>query len=235
MVSTLVASGDRGRSPWRVAALLVVFFLLVGGLGLLVAAFTTEPPRPPQPAADAAPRQLQDLPESWGAEPGAGVSALDRSVPDRIAIPAIEVDATLMSLGVDQNGEVEVPPLEEARKAGWYERGVTPGEIGNAVIIGHVDSYKIGPAVFFNLGKLKPGDTVEVTRKDDTVATFVVDGVKSFARDKFPADLVYGPTNQAGLRIVTCGGEFDRKQRSYLDNVIVFATLASTPPGETTG
>lgn len=222
--ATMGAGGGRRRgSSARVAALLLVALLTAGGSGLLVAAYTAEPPRPPQPAAGAAPPDL----DGFTVEGGAAPAALDRSVPVRIEIPKLDVDAKLMSLGVDGNGEVEVPPLHKADLAGWYKHGVAPGEVGNAVIIGHVDSRKIGPAVFFRLGKLKPGDRVEVTRTDGRVARFRVDGVRAFPKVEFPAELVYGPSDQASLRIVTCGGEFDKKQRNYSDNVIVFATLES--------
>jgi sortase (surface protein transpeptidase) len=225
-----MGGGRRRGSPWRVAALLLVGILAAGGSGLLVAAFTTEPPRPPQPVAGAAPRDLYGPPP---AEPERDESATDQvamepSVPVRIRIRAIGVDAKLISLGVDHDGEVEVPALSRAMDAGWYKYGPTPGELGNAVIIGHVDSRKIGPAVFFKLGKLKPGNTIEVVRKDRSVATFRVDGVDSFPKDEFPAGLVYGASEQANLRVVTCGGRFDKKARNYLDNVIVFATLEAS-------
>lgn len=92
--------------------------------------------------------------------------------------------------------------------------------------MGHVDSYAIGPAVFFWLGELRPGDRIEVTRADGTVARFSIDGVRSYPKTAFPAELVYGPSDRAGLRLVTCGGVFDRRQRSYRNNVVVFATAA---------
>lgn len=232
--ATMGAGGGRRRgSPVRVAALFLVALLIAGGSGLLVAAYTAEPPRPPQPAAAAAPPDLDAFAVEGtdtveGKDPNnAAPAPLDRSVPVRIRIPKIDVNAKLLSLGVEDNGEVEVPPLHRADKAGWYKHGVTPGEPGNAVIIGHVDSRKIGPAVFFKLGKLTPGDRVAVTRKDGLVARFRVDGVRAFPKTEFPAELVYGPSDQAGLRIVTCGGKFDKKTRNYLDNVIVFATLES--------
>jgi sortase (surface protein transpeptidase) len=223
-----VGGGRRRRSPWRIAALLLVAVLATGGSGLLVAALTAEPPRPPQPAADAAPPELyrpQRTVADADEEAGSSALAMRRSVPVRIRIPAIDVDAKLISLGVDDQGEVQVPSLKRAMDAGWYEHGPTPGEIGNAVVIGHVDSYKIGPAVFFKLGKLEPGDTIEVVRIDRSVATFRVDGVQSFPKDEFPAELVYGPSDRPSLRVVTCGGAYDKKTRNYRDNVIVFATL----------
>jgi hypothetical protein len=223
-----MGGGRRRRSPWRIAAFLLVAILTTGGSGLLFAAVTAAPPRPPPPAADAAPpdphyrRSPAPDPDE---DPGAAEVAMRRSVPTRIRIPAIDVNAKLISLGIDDQGEVEVPALDKAMDAGWYEHGPTPGEAGNSVIIGHVDSRKIGRAVFFKLGELKPGDTIEVDRRDGSVATFRVDGVESFPKDEFPAGLVYGPADEPGLRVVTCGGAFDKKTRNYRDNVIAFATL----------
>jgi sortase (surface protein transpeptidase) len=105
-------------------------------------------------------------------------------------IPTIGVAAKIMPVGLNKDGTVEVPPLELAWLAGWYQRGRSPGEIGNAVIIGHVDSYKTGPAVFFRLGELKPGETIEVARKDGITARFTVDGVKAYPKTAFPTGLV---------------------------------------------
>ncbi len=136
-----------------------------------------------------------------------------------------------MSVGLNADRTLQVPPLSQAQSTGWYRLGPTPGEIGNAVIVGHVDSKEIGPAVFFQLGALLPGDTVQVTRKDGRVATFIVDGVKAYPKTAFPSELVYGPTDRPGLRLVTCGGQFDERVGSYPDNVIVFATLANWTVG----
>ena len=151
---------------------------------------------------------------------------MERSRPLAVRIPRIGVNADIMAVGVDETGAIEVPPLEQAYLAGWYELGPSPGEAGNAVVVGHVDSYALGgPAVFFNLGALQPGDRIEIAREDGSVAPFVVDGVASFPKDTFPSDLVYGPANRPGLRLITCGGSFDTTTGDYRDNVIVFATL----------
>jgi len=149
---------------------------------------------------------------------------MPRAVPTKIEIPAIGVDASLLSLGVDNKDELAVPPLDHAELASWYNLGPSPGEPGSAVIVGHVDSAKIGPAVFFNLGKLKPGDVITVTRQDGTKPEFKVDSVQTYLKTSFPTQLVYAG-ERATLRVITCGGQFDKKSRNYLSNVVVFASL----------
>jgi sortase (surface protein transpeptidase) len=108
--------------------------------------------------------------------------------------------------------------------AAWYKYSATPGQIGASVIEGHVDS-QTGPAVFFRLGALRPGDTIAVTLADGVTAVFKVSGVREYRKDNFPDRLVYGKTNYAALRLVTCGGAFDYATGHYLSSTVVFATL----------
>lgn len=150
------------------------------------------------------------------------------AAPVSVAIPAIDVESDLMRLGLNGDGTVEVPPLTEDDQAGWYEGGPAPGAVGPAVILGHVDSQEWGPGVFFDLGALQAGDEVTVTREDGSVATFAVDRVERHRKDDFPTIEVYGNTDDAQLRLITCGGAFDPDARSYEDNVIVFASLVGT-------
>jgi sortase (surface protein transpeptidase) len=151
-------------------------------------------------------------------------AGLSRSEPTKIAIPKIQVNAKIIAVGLNEDGTIQVPPLKQAQLAGWYRMGVSPGEVGNAVVVGHVDSAAMGPAVFFKLGLLKRGDEVQVSRKDGKVVRFRVDAVKSYPKTKFPSELVYGSADTARLQVVTCGGKFDRKKRSYPDNIVVSAT-----------
>lgn len=227
------AGGRHGR-PWRAAGAAVVVLTGVLGAGLLGVGLTDEPPpRPPQPVVRAGDLPGVDVapdPAAGSADPdlpgyATGPVGLPRSTPTTISIPRIGVDASIMSLGVAADGTVQVPPLDQAQHAGWYNRGPSPGEIGNAVIVGHVDSAYLGPAVFFELGALRPGDTITVSRQDGRSVTFRVDAVRSYPKTQFPTELVYGGNDRAGLRVVTCGGPFDERLRDYLDNVIVFATL----------
>nr|WP_233512479.1 class F sortase [Micromonospora deserti] len=202
--------------PWRRTGWTVTVIALLGttGLGLVAAGLAAAPAPPPRPGAGVAPT---------GSPPAPRVPPLPRAEPVDVRIPAIGVRAPLVPVGADAEGKLEVPPLERPTVAGWYQHGVTPGETGNAVLVGHVDS-PAGPAVFFDLGRLRPGDTVRITRADASVATFAVDGVGSYPKDRFPTDLVYGPSGTAGLRLITCGGRFDRRTGNYVDNVVVFAT-----------
>lgn len=140
--------------------------------------------------------------------------------PVRIRIPAIEVDAPVDPLTVDENGVLPAPDSYDG--AGWWRDGPEPGERGAAVIAGHVDS-KEGPAVFFRLPDLGEGDKIFVDRADGTTAAFVTQRVERHAKDSFPTDAVYGRAPDSRLRLITCGGEFDRADRSYRENVIVFA------------
>ncbi|MBQ0901840.1 class F sortase [Micromonospora sp. U21] len=232
---TTTRAGGRHGKPWRAAGAVVVVTLAMIGAGMIGAALKTTPsPRPPQPLAQAGPEVTGPAVTGTEAPPVDGEPAADgdvpaglaRSAPTGIEIPKIGVNATIMSLGTNPDGTVQVPPLEQADQAGWYEPGASPGETGNAVIVGHVDSAKLGPAVFFDLGSLVPGDTITVRRADGQPVAFRVDSVKSYPKASFPTELVYGPNDRPGLRVVTCGGQFDQAAKSYPDNVVVFATLA---------
>ncbi|MBU1865339.1 MAG: sortase, partial [Actinobacteria bacterium] len=113
-------------------------------------------------------------------------------------------------------------------EAAWFKYSPAPGSVGAAVILGHVDSATGGRSVFFNLGVLRPGDEILVTRADGSVAVFTVDGVRRYPKDEFPSLTVYGDTTHPALRLITCGGEFDRADGHYRDNIVVFASLTDT-------
>ena len=156
--------------------------------------------------------------------------SLPRSLPVAVDIPAIGVDAKLLHLGLNSDGTIQVPSLEtSADEAAWYKYSATPGQIGSSVIEGHVDSYQ-GAAVFFRLGALRPGDSVNVTLADGVTAIFRVTGVREFAKSRFPAKAIYGATDFAALRLITCGGAFDFATGHYLSSTVVFASLISSRP-----
>lgn len=153
-----------------------------------------------------------------GAASGTATAAVS---PVRVRIPSIGVDSGLENLDRDATGWIQ-PPVDFA-SAGWYQSGVVPGSLGPAVIAGHIDS-SIGPAVFYQLSSLKAGDTVEVDLSDGSTARFSVDSQLQVPKNAFPTTEVYGPTPDAQLRLVTCGGVFDDSTGHYVDNVVVFAT-----------
>ncbi|WP_192771771.1 class F sortase [Plantactinospora soyae] len=245
---TRSASGRHGK-PWRAAGGVLVALLALSGAALVGTGLNPAPAQPPQPAdvepevypepdwaAEPAPQweSASPTPSTTAAPTGTPPSArasttpapvgMPRSEPTKITIPRIKVDAKIMSVGLNGDGTVQVPSLKQARLAGWYKVGASPGEIGNAVIVGHVDSAAIGPAVFFKLGALTRGDEVRVTRKDGKVARFRVDTVKSYPKTSFPSEVVYGTADTAKLQVVTCGGRFDKKEGSYTNNIVVSAS-----------
>ncbi|MFI0352181.1 class F sortase [Actinomadura sp. 9N407] len=150
--------------------------------------------------------------------------ALPPSSPARIEVPGIGVDAPVTRVGLNGDGTVEVPPLRQAERVGWYEQGPAPGSRGPAVLLGHYDGTE-GPAVFYRLRQVRPGARIRVTRQDRSVAVFQVDATERVPKWEFPRVRVYGNVRYAGLRLVTCGGEYDEGDRSYQDNLIVYAHL----------
>ena len=149
---------------------------------------------------------------------------LPRSEPVRVTIPALGVGTRVMRLGLTGDGAMEVPP--GAYPAGWFDQSPTPGELGPAVLAGHVD-WNGRTGAFWGLRRLHRGDRVVVDRADGSTATFAVDRVARYAKDEFPSGSVYGDIDTAGLRLITCGGDFDQHADSYRDNVVVYATLVS--------
>jgi hypothetical protein len=146
-----------------------------------------------------------------------------RSVPLSLAIPAIRVRAKIIALGLRPDGSPSVPPLTTPFVTSWYDPGPAPGGPGAAVIFGHVDSAAVGPAVFYDLGRLRTGDLIDVTLADRRTAVFRVYGAGLYLKTDFPALGVYGYTRWPTLRLITCGGEFDRRTGQYLGNIVVFA------------
>jgi sortase (surface protein transpeptidase) len=177
---------------------------------------TTDGPAagPPAPGATAA-----------GAGTPAAAAPLAASTPERLDIPSIGVDTSLLRLGLAADGTVQVPPIEAHAPAGWYQGSVTPGEQGSSVVLGHVTVGQYGDGVFLRLGKLTAGDRIEVTRADGTTAEFTVTSTRTYAKSAFPDQQVYGPDPQPVLRLVTCAGSPDRATHTYPDNLVVTAVL----------
>ncbi|GHI07442.1 sortase [Streptomyces cellostaticus] len=156
---------------------------------------------------------------------------LGSALPQRIDIPALGVQAPVVARGLDSRGAVDPPPFDQPGVVGWYRSGTTPGAAGTALMVGHVDT-ATRPAVFYKLSSLQPGETVRVVRADGRVAGFTVDDIRVLARDDFDARQAYGPRKpgRAELRLITCGGAFDRTSHSYTANVVVSAYLTGTGP-----
>jgi hypothetical protein len=201
----------------RVAGVTGVLLIMAGVAAVGVAVSAQE--HAPQPSLAAA-----------GAIGSSARLSLRRSLPMSVDIPAIGVDSTLLQLGVNADGTMQVPSLvTSSGKAAWYKYSATPGQIGASVIEGHVDSYQ-GPAVFFRLGALRPGDKVDVRLADGITAIFSVTGVRQYPKTRFPAKTIYGTTGYAALRLITCGGAFDYATGHYLSSTVVFASLTSARP-----
>lgn len=201
---------DRRRLRIPLAALLVLLGVFVTGLGL----------------GRSASRPWQVVAVGSGTDVAA-TTALPASPPVRLSLPTIGVTAPVSRVGLAPDGSIAVPPLERHQETGWYEGGPTPGEIGPAVIVGHADSVS-GPSVFHQLRQLRPGDRVEVTRADQSVAVFEVTSVERFDKNALPGDRVYDDYRAPGLRLITCGGRFVGGSIGYTDNIIAFATLVGS-------
>jgi sortase (surface protein transpeptidase) len=181
------------------------------------------PPSPAAPVTMAAP-----VVPATPAAPAAPVTSANTqatsasiAAPVALTIPNIAVSTPLIRLGLTPSGTLEVPSRFDV--AGWYDRSPRPGATGPAVIAGHIDSVN-GPAVFYRLSLLHPGDQVYVHRADGTTATFTVTRVALYPKSHFPTAAVYGPAPGPELRLITCGGTFDWSRHSYLSNVVVYAT-----------
>jgi sortase (surface protein transpeptidase) len=153
------------------------------------------------------------------------IPALSRSRPVRLTIPAIQVATSVTKLGLQANHQVMVPT--NTTTVGWYIDGAAPGQVGSAVILGHVDSY-LGPGVFFDLKNLKAGDRINVVLADGAVTSFAVTRVVEYSKTSFPDKLVYGSNGTQSLQLVTCGGTFDHATGHYESNIVVYSHLVST-------
>jgi len=165
-------------------------------------------------------------PPAYAPESPGEAAVLDRSEPTHLLISRVGINTDVMDLGLNPDQTIEVPPDTPDAPAGWYRNLASPGENGPAVILGHLDSPD-DKGVFFNLGAVREGDTIVVSRRDGSTATFTVDMVAAFSRGAFPTAGVYGATDHPALRLVTCGGKFSRTQ-GYEDSVVVFASLTDS-------
>jgi hypothetical protein len=190
------------------------------GLG----AFDDATPRQPARTAVVADVPPQDVPAAKSLTTGPQMAT---SPPIRLAIPALKVSVPVGRLGLAADGAMEVPT--DAKTVGWFTKAPTPGSLGPAVLAGHVD-YRGKPGTFAHLADMKPGDQIDVARQDGSMAMFVVTQVNRYPKDRFPTNAVYGPISHAGLRLITCGGDFDHGTGHYVDNIVVYAALKMAHP-----
>lgn len=242
---------EHGRRRARFIATAVAVLLACSGAAAVAVGIASQDPAPPAPSGGqaAAPSATptpepsakqsrnSDAQQSTTPEAGAeetapdetaqkkpAVEALDYSEPVRIKIPEIGVSSSLVDLGLDSEGVMETP--EPVDKAGWFTPSPPPGIPGATVIAGHV-TWDQEPMVFFKLGDLEKGDRVEVMRKDGIKTVFEVTRIGSFPKDSFPTDAVYSQPDNSQLRLITCGGDYDKASNRYLSNVIVWAEIVS--------
>jgi hypothetical protein len=204
--------------------LITLVIALLAALAVLVLTFGGGPgPSTAQP-----PELPQRQPVAVTPEPGTGdqdvLAAMPKSEPVSIDIPKIGAHSSLLPLGLNPDNTIQVPPVTTPLQAGWYSYAPTPGEIGPAVVLGHVDgNHQKG--IFFRLKELAAGDRVSIARKDGTTAQFEVTKVHQVPKKDFESEGVYNDTADAELRLITCGGVFDRSAHNYVDNIVVYARL----------
>ncbi|MCX4505524.1 class F sortase [Streptomyces anulatus] len=170
-----------------------------------------------------------------GAELPPAHDPLDGAAPERVEVPSVGISAPVIARGLDQDGAIDPPPYGMPKTAGWYGDGARPGAKGAALFVGHVDT-DTRPAVFYGLSAVKPGARIEVARTDGSVAEFTVDDVQLVTRERFDAQKAYGPREdgRAELRLITCGGTYDHRTRSYTANVVVSAYLTGAKDAKDT-
>lgn len=217
----------------NVAATVGVVLAMVALIALVVGVRSQRhAPRPPTAAAN----PIQVVPDASAAQNTSSSHAsssvrgpiLPAASPVELDIPAINVRSAIEPLGLNADRTVQVPPLGRISYAGWYRYSPSPGQLGPSVILGHIDSAQYGPGVFFRLGALRQRDMVSITRSDHVVAVFEVERVVEYPKSHFPTMDVYGNTDHAALRLITCGGKFDFSAHSYEDNIVVYASLISS-------
>jgi hypothetical protein len=177
---------------------------------------------PPLPPADA---DRQNVAEFMPAHHG---HVLDRSSPVSIDIPTIGVHAKVVPLGLNPDRTIAVPPLSSPMETSWFDEGPAPGEPGAAAILGHVDAASVGPAVFYDLGELRPGAMIFVQLRSGRTAIFETYAVALYAKSSFPTAKVFGYTSWPTLRLITCGGVFDPSTGHYLGNIVAFASYVGS-------
>ena len=225
MIRSKAAGDDRQQSKrwWFVAAAL----LLIGIASLVVGLRGHQHPLGGPAVTHVTAQAIGGVTSTGKVAPVA-----TRSAPVELRIPAIGLAVSVSTLGLNFDGTVQVPT--DFQQPGWFRLGPSPGQVGSAVILGHVDSHQ-GPAVFFRLRDLTAGDQVDVLLADGLTAHFKVTSVAMYPKEQFPAREVYASRGYSALQLVTCGGVFDNQTGSYLSNVVVYTSLVATTPASAVG
>ncbi|MDB4939881.1 MAG: peptidase sortase [Candidatus Doudnabacteria bacterium] len=195
----------------KIGLTLAALALIVGGIITFRQLWRQEPVTP-----------FENIPAAITAQT---VYSLPASKPKQIKISSIKVDAPVINVDLNKDNSLEVPKTYS--DVGWYDRSPTPGEVGPAVMVGHLDS-AISAAVFYKLKDIKANDHIEITREDGSKAIFKVDSLEVFSQDSFPSDKVYGNVNYPGLRLITCAGKYNILEKHYSQNLVVYASLVKT-------
>jgi sortase (surface protein transpeptidase) len=205
--------------------LLILIAVVLAAAGVVELRNVNAVSGPPRPSAAV----LGELPPA-STEPGADTPpTLPYSVPTHVDIPAVNLHADVITVGLNADDTIGTPSLSNAKVAAWYDRSPTPGQMGSAILDAHVDSALMSDyrGAFFYLGLAKPGMAIDVTRADHSVAVFTIDEVQTTLKANFPTDKVYAATPYAGLRLITCGGDYDKQTHEYLGNTIVYAHMTA--------
>lgn len=240
-------SGTGTKTNRRRGIVAAAVALMLVGIGAFAIALVRQEPAPPdRPSAISATSSRPDLDRAESPNPPDAASeqlraqrpptspaqqprrsavrgpALDSSPPVSVTIPDLGISSSLVELGLNDDNTMQVPG--DPTTIGWFTKAPTPGSLGPAVLAGHV-TWNQRPAVFFELANLRPGDSVEITRRDGKTVVFTVTEVEQYAKAEFPTDKVYGVINHPGLRLITCAGDFDSETGDYNDNIVVYAEL----------
>jgi LPXTG-site transpeptidase (sortase) family protein len=223
-------ASSAGNRRGRYALSAVILALTVIGVTAVIRGHQSQPHEPPLAAAvaDATPPENTTSGAALTTGPLTTGPLMSTSTPTRVVIPVLDVDVPLTGLGQQADGTMQVPT--DAKTVGWYTKAPTPGSLGPAVLAGHVD-YHHEPGTFHRLNALKTGDSINVDRQDGSMAMFKVVKVERYAKSRFPTNAVYGTINRAGLRLITCGGDFDSTAGHYEDNIVVYADLTMAHSG----
>ncbi|MDX3310900.1 class F sortase [Streptomyces sp. ME08-AFT2] len=198
---------------------------LVTGVLLVAGAVHDERPRRPSAGEALSPRPGATV-HRTAAPADPAVAPLPPAEPLWLRIPAIHVNTTVAKLHLDSSGALEPPPADPPHRAGWYSEGTAPGSAGTAVTAGHVDLPTGAPGVFYELGALTEGDIIEIYRADRRTVVFTVTALEVYDKKAFPSEKVYGGSERAELRVITCGGGYSRRT-GYQGNIVVYATLTA--------